>query len=76
MMPVPHEVAIGEVYLPPLLVTAVFGFFASVLAARLLNRYQLSRRFFIRPHCGGEMRFPALIEEAPVIDRISRHVGA
>ena len=49
MMPMLHEFAIGEVYLPPLLVAAVFGFFASVLAARLLNRYQLLRRFFIRP---------------------------
>lgn len=27
------------------------------------------------PRCGGEMRFLAVIEEAPVIERILRHVG-
>ncbi|HEY5789748.1 MAG TPA: transposase [Gammaproteobacteria bacterium] len=27
------------------------------------------------PHCGGEMRVIAVIEEAPVIERILRHVG-
>lgn len=26
------------------------------------------------PHCGGEMRFLAVIEEAPVIERILRHI--
>jgi len=28
------------------------------------------------PRCGGEMRFLAVIEDAPVIERILRHVGA
>ncbi len=27
------------------------------------------------PHCGGEMRFLAVIEEAPVIERILCHIG-
>ncbi len=27
------------------------------------------------PHCGGEMRFLAGIEEAPVIERILYHIG-
>ncbi len=49
MMPIPHEFAIGEVYLPPLLVAAVFGFFTALLTARLLNRYRLSRYFFYPP---------------------------
>ena len=49
MTPIPHEFAIGGVYLPPLLVAAVFAFFASVLTARVLNRYRLSRYFFYPP---------------------------
>jgi len=49
MTPIPHEFAIGGVYLPPLLVAVVFGFFASVLTARMLNRYRLSRYFFYPP---------------------------
>ena len=48
-LPLPHEFAIGGVYLPPLLVAAVFGVLLATLSARLLNRYRLSRHFFYPP---------------------------
>ena len=49
MKPIPHEFAIGEVYLPPLLVAAFLGLIAAILTARLLNRYRLTRYFFYPP---------------------------
>jgi hypothetical protein len=45
----PHEFAIGGVYMPPMLVAALFGVIASVLTAHLLNRYRISRHFFYPP---------------------------
>ena len=45
----PHEFAIGGVYMPPLLITAILGTIAAVATARLLNRYRLSRYFFYPP---------------------------
>lgn len=48
MKPIPHEFAIGEVYMPPLLVASLLGLLAAVVTAHLLNRYGLSR-FFIYP---------------------------
>ena len=45
----PHEFAIGGVYMPPLLIAAIFGTIAAVVTARLLNRYRLSRYFFYPP---------------------------
>jgi len=42
----PHEFAIGGVYMPPLLVAGLSGVIAAVATARLLNRYRLSRYFF------------------------------
>lgn len=47
--PIPHEFAIGGVYLPPMLVAALFGVAAALATARLLNRYRLSRYFFYPP---------------------------
>jgi len=47
--PIPHEFAIGGVYLPPLLVAAFLGLIAAMLTARLLNRYRLTRYFFYPP---------------------------
>ena len=45
----PHEIAIGGVYMPPLLVVSLLGAIAAVLTARQLNRYRLSRYFFYPP---------------------------
>ena len=47
--PVPHELAVGGVYIPPMLVAAVFGIMAALATARLLNRTRLSRFFFSPP---------------------------
>jgi hypothetical protein len=49
MIPIPHEFAIGEVYMPPLLAAAFLGLIAAMVTARLLNRYRLSRYFFYPP---------------------------
>jgi hypothetical protein len=45
----PHELAIGDVYLPPLLVAAVLGSVFALVATRALNRYRFSRYFFYPP---------------------------
>ncbi len=47
MTPIPHEFAIGGVYMPPQLVAAFFGMLAAMVTARLLNRHRLSRYFFV-----------------------------
>ena len=49
MLPTPHELAIGGVYLPPLLVAAAIGMLLALLSGRLLNRYRLSQHFFYPP---------------------------
>ena len=49
MKPIPHELAIGEIYMPPLIVAAFLGLIAAMLTARLLNRYRLTRYFFYPP---------------------------
>ena len=49
MLPIPHEFAIGGVYLPPLLIAAILGVLGAIISARLLNRYRLSRHFFYPP---------------------------
>jgi hypothetical protein len=49
MKPIPHEFAIAEVYMPPLLVAAFLGLIAAMLTAHLLNRYRLTRYFFYPP---------------------------
>ena len=45
----PHEVYLGEVFLPPLLLDAALGLAAAWLTARLLNRFRLSRYFYHPP---------------------------
>lgn len=45
----PHEIAIGGIYMPPLLIAALLGTIAAVITARLLNRYRFSRYFFYPP---------------------------
>ena len=49
MSSMPHELAIAEVYFPPLLVAAILGAIAAVVTTRALNRYRLSRHFFYPP---------------------------
>lgn len=49
MKPIPHEFALGGVYMPPLLVAAFLGLVAAFVTAHLLNRYRLSRYFFYPP---------------------------
>ena len=48
-MPIPHEFAIAEVYMPPLLVAAFWGLIAAIVTAHLLDRYRLTRYFFSPP---------------------------
>ncbi len=45
----PHEFAIGGVYMPPLLVAGLLAVLRTFLTAYLLNRYRLSRYFFYPP---------------------------
>lgn len=49
LTPVPHEFAIGGVYLPPMLIAAFVGILAALMTTRLLNRYRLSKYFFYPP---------------------------
>jgi hypothetical protein len=49
MFPIPHEVSLGGVYLPPMLVAAALGLAGAVATARALNRLRLSRYFFYPP---------------------------
>jgi hypothetical protein len=49
MNQIPHEFAIGGVFLPPLLVASFFGALAAMVTARLLDRYRLSKYFFYPP---------------------------
>jgi uncharacterized membrane protein SpoIIM required for sporulation len=48
MVLIPHELAVGEVYFPPMLLAAALGFWLAWLTAQLLNRWRLSR-FFAHP---------------------------
>ena len=49
MNQIPHEIAIGGVFMPPLLVAGTLGVIAAVITAQLLNRYQLSRYLYYPP---------------------------
>jgi hypothetical protein len=46
---IPHEFAIGGVFMPPLQVAGLFGAIAAVITIRLLNRYRLAKYFFYPP---------------------------
>ena len=46
---VPHEFAIGGVYMPPLLVASALGVLAALATTRLLTRYRLAHHFFYPP---------------------------
>jgi len=45
----PHELYIGEVFFPPMLLNAVLGLAAASLTARLSNRFRLSRYLYRPP---------------------------
>jgi hypothetical protein len=47
--PVPHELSIFGVYIPPMLLAAVFGIMAALATAQLLDWARLSRFFFYSP---------------------------
>jgi hypothetical protein len=49
MIQIPHEFAVGGVFMPPLLVAGLFGAIATVITVRLLNRYRLAKHFFYPP---------------------------
>ena len=49
MLPIPHELTIGGIYLSPLFVAAVFGVLGANISASLLNRYRLTQYFFYPP---------------------------
>ena len=49
MNSIPHEFAIGGVFMSPLLIVSILGTIAAVITARLLNRYRLSRYFSYPP---------------------------
>ena len=49
MSQIPHEIALGGVFMPPLLVAGILGVIAAVVTARLLNRYRMSRYFYYPP---------------------------
>jgi hypothetical protein len=49
MNQIPHEFAIGGVFMPPLLIASLLGTIAAVVTARLLNKYRLSKYFFYPP---------------------------
>ena len=46
---IPHEFALGGVYMPPLFVASLLGLMVAVVVARLLNKYRFSRYFFYPP---------------------------
>ena len=45
----PHEFALGGIYLPPLMVASLLALMITVVLARLLNKYRISRYFFYPP---------------------------
>ena len=45
----PKEIAIGDIYLPPLLVAALLGLICTSLSVRLLNRFRWFRHIVSPP---------------------------
>ena len=43
---IPHELYVGEVFFPPMLLDAALGLVAATITARLLNRFRVSRYFY------------------------------
>jgi hypothetical protein len=49
MSGIPSEFALADVYFPPLLFVVLLAIVLTMLTARLLNKYRLSRYFFFPP---------------------------
>ena len=45
----PHEIYIGEIFIPPLLVAGLLGVIAASITSKLLNKYNLAKYFFYPP---------------------------
>jgi hypothetical protein len=43
---IPHEIHLGEIFFPPMLLDAALGLAAASLTARLLNRFRVSRYLY------------------------------
>ena len=43
---IPHELHLGEVFFPPMLLDAVLGLVAAMITARLSNRFRVSRYLY------------------------------
>jgi hypothetical protein len=46
---IPHEIAISDIYIPPLLAAAFFGLVLTSLTVRLLNKLRWHRYFACPP---------------------------
>jgi hypothetical protein len=46
---IPHELRVGEVFFPPMLLDAALGLAAAAITARLSNRFRVSRYFYYPP---------------------------
>jgi hypothetical protein len=46
---IPHELYVGEVFFPPMLLDAALGLVAATITARLSNRFRVSRYFYYPP---------------------------
>jgi len=46
---IPHEIALGGIYVPPMMLAGLVGTLLAIWVARLLNKYRLSRFLFYPP---------------------------
>jgi hypothetical protein len=46
---IPHELRLGEVFFPPMLLDVALGLVAATITARLSNRFRVSRYFYYPP---------------------------
>jgi hypothetical protein len=49
MNQIPHEFSISGIYMPPLFVAALIGIVMAIIAAKLLNKYRLSKYLYYPP---------------------------
>jgi hypothetical protein len=49
MHQIPHELRVGEVFFPPMLLDAALGLVAAMITARLSNRFRVSPYFYYPP---------------------------